>query len=149
MREIIATVISIIFCIVYLAIVPRGILSVPKILADMPAGIDKYEAKRVYKRAALKPKITAFLCAAATFASIAVRGIDNVRLHFNFFLVAVYAFLILGLVLSVLIIKFYSKIERAYEERMPKSARYPGRIEGMSGGIAIVIAIYGIIALFL
>jgi hypothetical protein len=149
MREIIATVISIISCIVYLAIVPRGILSVPKILADMPAGIDKYEAKRVYKRATLKPKLTAFLCAVATFFSVGVRGIDNVQLHPNLFLVAVYAFLILGLVLGVLIIKFYSKIERAYEERMPKSARYPGRIEGMSGGIVIVIAIYGIIALFL
>ena len=148
-REIIATIISIISCIAYLVIVPRGILAVPNVLAEIPAGTDKYEAKRVYKRATLKPKLTAFLCAVANFFSIGVRGVDNIQLHPNAFLVAVYAFLILGLVLSVLIIKFYSKIERAYEERMPKSARYPGRIEGMAGGITIVMAIYGIIALFL
>lgn len=146
MREIIATVIAVVSCLVCLVLVPKKILDVPKTLASMPEGTDEAEANRIYRKARSKPMRISALCMLVTFLSLYIRD-------FNFnpdsFSIAFYITIILGFFSMILLYKFYRKLEKAYGVTIPGVRRNSCGVEGIGVCIVVGFAIYQIVLFFL
>ena len=144
MREIIATVLAVVSCIVCLILMPKRILDIPKILANIPEGTDESEVYRIYRKARSKPMRISALCMLVTFLSLCIRDFNP-----NSFSIVFYISIILGFLSMILLYKFYRKLEKAYGVTIPGIRRNSCGVEGIGFWIAVGFAIYQIVLLFL
>ena len=145
MREIIATVIAVVSCIVCLALVPKRILEVPNILASMPKDADEATARQIYKKAQSRALFVAALCMFASLGSLRIRGEDlPIPL-----LIAVCAAVVVGTILLLLITKFYRNLEKAYGIKVVGSRGNSCGIEGIACALTVAFAVYQVLFWFL
>lgn len=146
MREIIATVLAVVSCIVCLILMPKNILEIPKILANIPEGTDESEVYRIYRKARSKPMRISALCMLVTFLSLYIRDFN---FNPNSFSIVFYISIILGFLSMILLYKFYRKLEKAYGVTIPGVRGNSCGVEGIGFCIAVGFAIYQIVLLFL
>ena len=146
MREIIATVISVASCIVCLALVPKRILEVPKILANIPNGIEETEARRIYIKASSKPTGISAICMFGTVLSLSIRKFDFTP---NSFSIAFYTSIISGFLLMFLLYGFYRKAEKTYGVTILGVRRNSCGVEGIGICLTVGFAIYQVLLWFL
>lgn len=145
MREIIATVIAVVSCIVCLALVPKRILDIPKILASIPEGTDENSVRQIYNKAQSRALGIAVLCMFASSSSMEIRG-ENSAIPL---LIVICAAVVVGFILLFVLTKFYRNLEKAYGIKVVGSRGNSCGIEGLCCALTIAFAIYQVLLWFL
>lgn len=145
MREIIATVIAVVSCIVCLTLVPKRILDIPKILASMPEGTGEESVRKIYKKAQSRILSIAALCMFASFSTLKIRE----EVLATPLLIAICAAVVVGTILLFVLTKFYRNLEKTYGIKVIGNRGNSCGIEGICCAITVAFAVYQVLLWFL